>query len=112
MIDLFDYAKSRRDVGMQIAANAQDTEMPNFTEMAYRHILGLARDHREIHIDLFLASFKLKPSHPNAFGAPWQRAKRNGIIQHSGRVRPCTVDPMKNAHLYPVYTSLIFGKSS
>lgn len=98
-------AIKRRDLGMALAAEAQDRATPGFSELAYEHICNLAREHDEIHIDLFLTTFKLKPEHPNAFGAPWQRAKREGVIVHSGRVRACTVDRAKNSHLYPVYRS-------
>lgn len=110
-MDLFEHSRAqeiiRRDRGMALAADAQEQATPGFSELAYRHICNLAADHAEVHIDLFLSTFKIKPEHPNAFGSPWQRAKRDGIIKHSGRVRPCTVDPAKNAHLYPVYSSLI-----
>ena len=110
-LDLFSHAEAqailRRDRGIAMAAAAQDEKVPGFSELAYSHICNLARRHEEIHVDLFLQTFPIKPDHPNAFGAPWLRAKRNRIIEHSGRVRPCTIDPNKNAHLYPVYRSLI-----
>ena len=112
MTDLFDFAEAqavhRRNRGMTLAADAQDRTTPGFTDLAYEHICSLARAHEEIHIDLFLRTFNIKPEHPNAFGAPWQRAKKTGIIAHSGRVKKCSVDPAKNAHLYPVYRSLIY----
>lgn len=94
---------------MAAAAGAQDDATPGFTDAAYAHIVRLAEKSPTVHIDQFLTTFNLKPSHPNAFGAPWHKAKRNGIIAHSGRVLPCTVDAGKNAHQYPVYTSLIYG---
>lgn len=110
-MDLFDHAEAqailRRDRGMALASEAQDRAVPGFSELAYTHIFNLACEHEEIHIDLFLRTFKIKPEHPNAFGAPWQKAKRDRIIVHSGRVKACTVDPAKNSHLYPVYHSLI-----
>jgi len=113
MMDLFEHAAAaeivRRDRGMARAVEAQENCVPGFAELACRHICNLATDHQEIHIDLFLKTFKIKPEHPNAFGAPWMKAKREGIIAHSGSVRKCTVDPTKNAHLYPVYRSLICG---
>jgi hypothetical protein len=108
-MDLFEHAKLRRDAGMATAAAAQDEETPGFTELAYQHIVELARSNPTVHIDQFLSTFTLKPSHPNAFGAPWQRAKRNKIIVPSGEALPCTVDSKKNAHLYPVYRSLIYA---
>ena len=107
MTDLFEHAEAtkQRDRGIALASEAQDRATPGFSELAYAHICNLAREHDEIHIDLFLMTFKFKPEHPNAFGAPWQRAKRDGIIAHSGHVRACTVDRAKNSHLYPVYRS-------
>jgi hypothetical protein len=107
-MDLIELAEALRDRGMSLAADAQDRALPGFSDMAFNHICDLASRHEFVHIDLFLNSFHIKPEHPNAFGAPWQRAKRERIIEHSGRVRPCTVDPAKNAHLYPVYRSLIY----
>lgn len=110
-MDLFEAAAAReiirRDRGMARAVDAQENVIPGFTELAYRHICNLAEQHEEIHIDLFLKTFNIKPEHPNAFGAPWMKAKRDGIIAHSGSVRRCTADATKNAHLYPVYRSLI-----
>lgn len=114
-MNLFEHAEAqaimRRNRGMAVAADAQDRAVPGFSELAYSHIFNLACEHEEIHIDLFLQTFKLRPEHPNAFGAPWQKAKRERIIEHSGRVRPCTVDPAKNAHLYPVYRSLVYRRA-
>ena len=111
-MDLFEHAEAlsivRRDRGIALACEAQDRAVPGFSELAYAHICNLARHNREVHIDLFLSTFHIKPEHPNAFGAPWQRAKRDGIIKHSGRVRPCTVDPAKNSHLYPLYVSMVW----
>lgn len=111
-MNLFEHAEAqailRRDRGMALAADAQDRAVPGFTELAYAHIFNLACEHEEVHIDLFLTTFKIKPDHPNAFGAPWQKAKRDRVIEHSGRVLPCTVDPTKHAHQYPLYRSLIY----
>lgn len=109
-MDLFEHAAAaeimRRNRGMSRATDAQESKTPNFSALAYRHIRNLAEEHDEIHIDLFLKTFSIKPEHPNAFGAPWMKAKRDGLIEEIGR-RPCTVDPNKNAHAYPVYRSLI-----
>jgi hypothetical protein len=42
-------------------------------------------------------------------GSVWQRALRDDVILHTGRVRKCLADPKKNAHQYPIYQSLVFA---
>ena len=114
MNDLFTFAareaERRKQRGMGLAADAQERDAPGFGELAYRHIVRLAQRHPEIHIDLFLSTFEFKPDRPNAMGSVWQRAIREKIIAHSGRVRKCKADPVKAAHSYPVYSSLVYRK--
>jgi hypothetical protein len=69
----------------------------------------VARRQSTVHVDDVLSIFNVKPSHPNAWGAPWQRAIKNGIIERTGTVRPST-DAKKNSHQYPVYRSNILGR--
>lgn len=108
--DLFAYAEARqrRDAGMRLAAEAQEYTAPGFAEAAYAAILALARRQPEVHIDDFLRVCTARPHHPNVGGSIWRRAIANGVIEKTGRTRPCTVDPIKNAHDYPLYRSLIF----
>jgi hypothetical protein len=112
-LDLFSHAEEaarRRDVGIARAAHAQDIKRPGWSELAYQAIVALARTQAEVHVDDVLRVFVLRPDHPNAWGAVWQRAIRNGVIKHSGRVRPCKVDSGKHLHQSPIYDSLIYGR--
>lgn len=108
MTDLFDFAKSRRDRGMGLASAAEDRAQPEFAEIAYSTIETVARRQREVHVDDILVACTVQPEHPNAWGAVWMRAIRNGVIEHSGSVRPCRKDGKKNAHRYPVYRSRLW----
>jgi hypothetical protein len=107
-LDLLEYARLRRDDGMAMASQAQDETQPNWSQIAYQAIENIARRQVHIHIDHVLCAGVPQPHHPNAWGSVWMRAIRNGIIQRSSETRPCTVDPIKNAHRYPVYFSRIY----
>lgn len=110
--DLFSYAaeaESRKQAGMKLALFAQDEKVPEWSELAYRAIVAIAKRQETVHIDDVLRAFAAKPIHPNAWGSVWQRAIREDVIAHTGRVRKCSSDPKKNAHQYPIYSSLIFA---
>ncbi|MGX9392543.1 hypothetical protein ACWX0K_20450 [Nitrobacteraceae bacterium UC4446_H13] len=112
-VDLFDWAKHRRDAGMTEAAFAEVFTNPDFGEAAYAAICHVARRQCEVHVDHVLPLIRVKPAHPNAFGAVWMRAIKDGVIVRTGTVRPCKTDPLKRAHQYPVYASgLFYGKAS
>src|SRR5690348_2592311 len=98
LVELADDLKQRGMLLVQAAA-------PEWSGRAY---VALARRQPSIHVDDMLRAFTDKPSHPNAWGAVWQRAIREHMIIRSERVRACTVDPTKHKHLYPVYMSLIY----
>lgn len=108
--DLFTYrqGKLNRDAGMATAAAAQGAL---FAETAYALLVSLARRKEFVHIDDMLREAPLKPVHFNAWGPVWYRAIRAQVIEHSGRVAPCTADAGKNAHSYPIYRSLVYGQS-
>lgn len=107
MTDLFEFAeaKRRREAGMSLAATAQGQR---WCDLAYAAIDAIARRQFHIHIDDVLCVGIPQPEHFNSWGAVWMRAIRNGIIQRTTETRPCTVDPGKNAHRYPVYFSRIY----
>lgn len=107
-MDLFAFAAQRRDQGMQAAADAQNSKEVGFTDRAYEVIRGIALKQPTVHIDDFLAVSDLKPDHPNAFGAPWMRAIRNGVLERTGTIAPCKRDPKKHGHNYPIYRSKIY----
>ena len=102
-------AVAARDVGMVAAEFAEALTGSNFSEVAYAAICHVARRQCEVHVDDILRYCKVKPSHPNAWGAVWMRAIKDGTIMRTGTVRPCMSDPLKHKHNYPVYSSGVFG---
>ncbi len=103
---LFDWAEHRRDIGMIEAEFAEALTGSDFAEVAYAAICHVARRQCEIHVDDILRFLKARPSHPNAMGAIWLRAIKDGIIIRTGTIRPCVSDPAKHKH--PVYRSGLF----
>ncbi|MPZ57581.1 MAG: hypothetical protein GEU91_13995 [Rhizobiales bacterium] len=110
MTDLFAFAdaKSRRDAGMAQA----EQHGSSFAWRAYHAIEALAFNQPTVHVDDVLRQGVREPHHSNAWGAVWMRAIRSGLIERTSETRPCTRDPKKHAHRYPVYRSLVFGGRS
>jgi len=111
-MDLVDLAEDLKQRGMFLASAAQEFVSPLWSERAFHALKALARMQATVHADDMARAFTEKPSHPNAFGAVWQRAIRERVITHSGRVKACTVDPGKHKHQSPVYLSLIYRRIS
>jgi hypothetical protein len=101
-------ALNSRDAGMIEAAFAEALVSPDFGELAYGAICHVARMQCEVHVDDILRFCKVRPSHPNAWGAVWMRAIKDGVISRTGRIKPCESDPLKHKHNYPVYASGLF----
>jgi hypothetical protein len=111
--DLFSWADNTtgaalRDAGMTTAAQAQERVAPGWAERAYQAIIAVARQRASVHVDDVLQVFREPPQHPNAWGAVWQKAIREGVITRSGIVRE-TRDRRKHRHQYPVYLSALYG---
>jgi hypothetical protein len=111
-MDLVELAEDLKQRGMFLASAAQEFASPLWSERAYFAILALAKMKPTIHVDDVLRAFSEKPSHPNAWGAVYSRLIREHVIVHSGRVKPCTVDPTKHKHQSPVYLSLLYRRVS
>lgn len=109
-LDLFNWAEATalRDAGMAVASAAQERDDPGWAHRAYMAIVWVANRQATVHVDDVLLHFCDQPEHPNAWGAVWQRAIRDGVIRRTGTVRESR-DPRKHRHQYPVYASLIFG---
>lgn len=109
MPDLFGHAaaKARRDAGLKRASS----HARSWSEEAFAAIERIARSQPSVHVDDVLAAGLLQPPHPNAWGAVWMRAIRAGIIARTNETRPCTADPKKRAHRYPVYESLLWRRA-
>ena len=108
-LDLLEYGRTLRDSGMALAEASQALKDPTWSVDAYAAIERVARRQAEVHRN-DITGLVREPTSPNAWGSVWQRAIRDGIIEHSGRVKPC-IDPSKHAHSSPVYASLIFRKA-
>jgi hypothetical protein len=105
---LFDWAAHNRDVGMVEAEFAETLSGSDYPEALYAAICHVARRQIEVHIDDVLLHCKVQASHPNAGGAVWVRAIKDGVIIRTGTIRPCVSDPGKHKHNYPVYRSGLF----
>jgi hypothetical protein len=107
---LFDYAANLRDVGVVEAEFAEALTGSDFAETAYAAICHVARRQCEVHVDDVLRFCAIKPSHPNAWGAVWLRAIKDGTIIKSDAdvYRPCLSDPGKHKHQYRCYASGLF----
>lgn len=109
--DLFEHAASQamrlRDSGMALASAAQERDEPGWGELAYAAIVSIAQRQETVFIDDLLREFPRQPGHPNAWGAPWKRAIRRGVIEPTGQLARCTADPGKRAHNYPIYRSKV-----
>ena len=105
-LPLFDAAegRARRDAGMACAARAQGTQ---WGEYAYGLLEQLCRERPEVHTDDLAAVLEWHPASPNAMGAVWGRAIRNGLIERTGALRTSR-QPEKHAHSYPIYSSLVY----
>src|SRR4051794_26046745 len=107
-MDLFAWAEALKRAGMERAALAEERKHPGFQSAAVELIRSIAEKQLSVHIDDVLAACELRPHHPNAWGAVWSRAIREGIIAKTGQRRRCKFDAGKHAHDYPVYRSLIW----
>jgi hypothetical protein len=106
-----DYAAGcARDVGI-VEAEFAEALVSDFGEVAYAAICHVARRQVEVHVDDILRHCKVQPSHPNAWGAVWLKAIKEGILLRTGTVKPCLSDPLKHKHNYPVYRSGVFHGS-
>lgn len=110
--DLFEHASAQaarlRDSGMALASAAQERAEPGWGELAYAAIVSIAQRQETVFIDDLLREFPRQPGHPNAWGGPWKRAIRRGVIEPTGQLAPCTADAAKRSHNYPRYRSRIF----
>lgn len=103
---LFDLAAglAGKRAGIAQASAAAD---PVWREVAYLALQALARRQSEVHVDDLYAACPWRPLRANAWGAVWQRALRQGLLEKTGRTRPTRL-PEKHAHEYPLYRSRVF----
>src|SRR5262245_25203965 len=104
--DLFDFDEGvrGRDAGMELAA---DAEGPDFAFAAFDAICRVAARQELLFVDDILSECAIRPQHHNAWGAVWMRAIREKIIENIGITKHSS-DPLKHAHRYPIYRSLIY----
>lgn len=100
-------AVRRRDVGMVEAEFAEILSGSDYPEALAAAIRHVALRQCTVFIDDVLPLIKVRPSHPNAAGAVWTRAIRDGVIVETGESRRSN-DPVKHRHKYTVYESGLF----
>ena len=93
-----------RDKGMQAAAAAQGQE---WLGKAYEAIVTIAKHMPKFSVDDVLRIFTDQPRHPNAWGAVWRRARKEGIIISTGEIIRSTI-PRKHRRFCLVYESTIY----
>jgi len=105
-VPLLDYGERLKQRGMALAECAQEWSSPGSTEEAFLALVAVARRQATVHAN-DLRHVRLE--RPNAWGSVWARAIREGIIERTNEVRPCS-DPLKHKHNSPLYASLIYRR--
>jgi hypothetical protein len=108
MTDDLEKGRHGRDAGMELAGDAEGEE---FSRAAFEAICRVASRQATLFVDDVLLECSLRPRHFNAWGGVWMRAIRRKIIVNTGTTRQ-SHDPLKHAHRYPIYRSLICEGSS
>lgn len=96
--------EDKKQAGMERAAAG---EGPEWRDYAYSCLEALAKRQRTLFVDDLYAACDWLPRNPNAWGSVWARAKREGLIEKTGQMRPSRL-PGKHAHEYVVYRSLVW----
>jgi hypothetical protein len=109
-LTLDDYAEglAARDAGMAEAEFAERLSGSDYCDALYAAICHVARRQCEVHADDVLPLVKVKPSHPNSAGSVWKRAMKEGVLLGEIGRRRCATDPIKKAHVCPIYRSGVF----
>ena len=112
-LSLFDLdaGRTRRDAGMQRAAENAEGAEPGWADYALGLLRSLCERQPTVHVDDLSAICERQPASPNAWGAVWQRARRRGLIAKTGHERPTRL-PGKHAHSMPIYRSLVYRQAA
>lgn len=105
-------ARTRRDAGMEAAAEAERRDQPEYAPALYAAIVSVARRQASVHVDDVLPLLTVRAQHFNAAGHVWARAIKDGVIVRTGRIRACRTDRAKHAHQSPVYASGLYGRAA
>jgi hypothetical protein len=108
MTDLIALAEDLRARGISLADKVERATEPGWSEKAYLAIVTVAKRQATVHVNDVVEIFDQMPKHPNAWGAIWSRAKRDGVIAHRGDPPRKCADVRKHRHLSPVYRSLVY----
>lgn len=88
MTDLFTYARRERDIGMTRAGDAAERNECGWSDRAYQWICRYARENQQfISEDCTSAAAAVglvSPADSRAWGGPFKKASRNGIIVRTG----------------------------
>ncbi|WP_133638130.1 hypothetical protein [Pseudomonas syringae] len=79
----------------------------SWAELAYGAVINVARTHQEFTPDDIWKTGLQKPIEARALGAVMTRAKREGIIEKTGRVQPTTQVESHGTDI-TIWKSLIF----
>lgn len=104
-----DYEAVRaRDIGMVEAEFAERLSGSDYCDVLYAAICHVARRQCEVHADDVIPLVKVRPAHPNCAGSVWKRAMKDGVLLGEIGRRKCATDPIKKAHVCPIYRSGVF----
>lgn len=105
----FQQARAARDQGMQRATIRADRMDDTFGQRAEAFIYSYARTHEQfISEELTEAAARVgivSPADPRAWGAPFQRAARSGVIRKDGY----GISTKRHLSPTPRWTSLVYG---
>jgi len=79
----------------------------NWAEMAYAAVRQVANNQQEFTPDDIWATGLQKPSEARALGGVMRRARKDGVIEKTGRVQP-TTQPESHGTDVTVWRSLIY----
>lgn len=92
-----------RDAG--IASVGEHNELwANYALACLRY---LCTTQEYVHADDLVALLVWQPAHPNAAGAVWMRARKEGLLEPTDRWRMSAV-PVKHRRKLPIYRSLLY----
>ena len=112
--------RTARDIGMDLAAAAQELSSPGWHDRADAALREYATEFAEVWVDGLYQRMGLVnawnepdwsgpwPSHPNAWASVWKRAKKIGVLAPEPVEYRPTQLPGKHHHVMPVYRSLVF----
>lgn len=110
-MDLVDLAAQLRDRGASLAEHHADMVSPLWSERAYKALLRVARRQEKLFADDVRAELNEAPASPNAFGAVWLKAIRDGVVTRTHETIHSR-EPRRHKHRYFLYRSNLYRRAS